>query len=86
MSLGFAAVKPSLKWGAKSVCCSQTMTVSENNIAVMKRFMGLLSEAKEVEVLRNEPAYRIDVSPQFENNNRIRCFALKQYGSCKIAQ
>jgi hypothetical protein len=48
--------------------------------------MAFLSEAEEVNVLRNEPAYRIDVSPQFENNNRIRCFALKQHGSCKMAQ
>jgi hypothetical protein len=48
--------------------------------------MAFLSEAEEVNVLRNEPAYRIDVSPQFENNYRIRCFALKQHGSCKIAQ
>jgi len=30
--------------------------------------MGLLSEAEEVDVLRNEPAWRIDVSPHFENN------------------
>jgi hypothetical protein len=52
----------------------------------MKRFMGFLSEAEEVDVLRNEPAYRIDVSPQFENNYRIRCFALKQHGSCKMLQ
>jgi len=48
--------------------------------------MGFLSEAEEVDVLRNEPAYRIDVSPQFENNYRIRCFALKQHGACKMAQ
>jgi hypothetical protein len=46
--------------------------------------MAFLSEAEEVEVLRNEPAYRINVSPHFENNNRIRCFALKQHGSCKM--
>jgi hypothetical protein len=52
----------------------------------MKRFMAFLSEAEEVDVLRNEPVCRINVSPNFENNNRIRCFALKQHGSRKIAQ
>jgi hypothetical protein len=56
------------------------------NIAVMKRFMGFLSEAAEGEVLKNEPAYRISESPNFENNHRIGCFALKQHGSCKMLQ
>jgi hypothetical protein len=50
------------------------------------RFMSFLSEAEEVNVLRNEPACRIDVSANCENNNRIRCFALKQHGSCKMPQ
>ena len=73
-------------------CCADALpadkpeTKARVNIAVMKRFMGFLSEAEEVDVLRNEPAYRIDVSPQFENNYRIRCFALKQHGACKMAQ
>jgi hypothetical protein len=52
----------------------------------MKRFMGFLSEAEDGEVLRNEPACRISESPNFENNHRIGCFALKQHSSCKMLQ
>jgi len=48
--------------------------------------MGFLSEAEEGEVLRNEPVYRISESSNFENNDRIGCFALKQHGSCKMLQ
>jgi hypothetical protein len=78
-----------LGWGtsiADAFSADKPVIRARVNIAVMMRFMGFLSEAEEVNVLRNEPAYRIDVSPHFENNYRIRCFALKQHGACKIAQ
>jgi hypothetical protein len=48
--------------------------------------MGFLFEAEEVDVLRNQPACRIDVSQHFANNDRIGCFASKQHGPCKTLQ
>lgn len=78
--------------GTAFACCADALLADKavikarGNIAVMKRFMGFLSEAEEVEVLRNEPACRSSVSPNFENIHRIRCFALKQHGSCKMLQ
>ena len=48
--------------------------------------MGGLSAAEEVEVLRNEPVYGIEVSSDLENNDRIRRFALKQHRAGKMLQ
>ena len=51
-----------------------------------ERVMGFLSEAKEGEVLGNQPDYRISESANFENNDQFGCFALEQHGSRKISE